>query len=41
MTAGWTTQEWQHFLETLPAGMNTRHLEDLDHAFGLQPVGKQ
>jgi hypothetical protein len=26
VTAEWTTQEWQHFLETLPSGMSPRHL---------------
>jgi leukotriene-A4 hydrolase len=38
-TAGWTTQEWQHFLETLPPGLSTRHLEDLDRAFGFSRSG--
>jgi hypothetical protein len=39
VTAEWTTQEWQHFLETLPSGMSPRHLQDLDHAFGFSRSG--
>ncbi len=33
--AQWSTQEWQHFLESLPATLSTTQLTDLDRALGL------
>jgi aminopeptidase N len=38
-TAGWTTQEWQHFLNTLPQKLTPAQLADLDRAFGLSRQG--
>ena len=31
----WSTQEWQHFLVTLPDKLSATQLTDLDHTFGL------
>ncbi len=31
----WTTQEWQHFLDVLPATLSRAQLEDLDRTFRL------
>jgi aminopeptidase N len=31
----WTTQEWQHFLESLPEQLTPAQLVDLDRTFGL------
>jgi hypothetical protein len=33
--ASWTTQEWQHFLDVLPATLSRAQLEDLDRTFRL------
>ena len=33
--SGWSTQEWQHFLVTLPDKLTTAQLTDLDRTFGL------
>ena len=33
--ANWTTQEWQHFLDVLPATLSRAQLEDLDRTFRL------
>ena len=33
--AGWSTQEWQHFLESLPPTLTAAQLTDLDKALGL------
>jgi aminopeptidase N len=38
-TAGWSTQEWQHFLEQLPETMTAEQLKDLDSAFTLTSAG--
>jgi leukotriene-A4 hydrolase len=34
-TANWTTQEWQHFLQSLPEKMTDAQLADLDRTFRL------
>ncbi|MFO0811546.1 MAG: M1 family aminopeptidase [Gemmataceae bacterium] len=34
-TAEWSTQEWQHFLEELPAKLTSERMKELDAAFGL------
>jgi aminopeptidase N len=36
---GWTTQEWQHFLESLPAALTPVQVADLDRTFGLTRRG--
>jgi hypothetical protein len=33
--AGWSTQEWQHFLESLPETLTPAQVADLDRALGL------
>ena len=38
-TASWTTQEWQHFLESLPKTMTPAQLDDLDRSFTLTSRG--
>lgn len=38
-TSAWTTQEWQHFLGALPAGLTPAQLADLDGAFRLSEQG--
>ena len=38
-TAGWSTQEWQHFLSNLPQTMTPAQLKDLDSAFKLTASG--
>jgi aminopeptidase N len=38
-TANWTTQEWQHFLGSLPEQLSTERLADLDRTFGLTRSG--
>jgi leukotriene-A4 hydrolase len=38
-TAGWTTQEWQHFLGSLPVDPTEHQLEALDHTFGFSHSG--
>jgi leukotriene-A4 hydrolase len=38
-TGDWVTQEWQHFLGTLPETMTDAQLADLDRAFGLSEAG--
>ncbi len=38
-TSGWTTQEWQHFLASLPADLSQHQLADLDRAFDLDRSG--
>ena len=35
----WTTQEWQHFLTSLPDRLSTAQLTDLDATFGLTSRG--
>ena len=38
-TAPWTTQEWLHFLNVLPAELSQTRLAELDAAFGLTESG--
>ncbi len=38
-TKAWTTQEWQHFLGSLPAALSEAQLVDLDRAFGFSKSG--
>jgi leukotriene-A4 hydrolase len=38
-TEGWTTQEWQHFLNALPEKLGAAQLADLDRAFHLSRQG--
>ncbi|HEX2095596.1 MAG TPA: M1 family metallopeptidase [Longimicrobiaceae bacterium] len=38
-TRGWTTQEWQHFLGSLPERLTAAQLADLDRAFRLSQQG--
>jgi aminopeptidase N len=38
-TAGWSTQQWQHFLDNLPAQLARAQLDDLDAAFGFTRSG--
>jgi leukotriene-A4 hydrolase len=36
---GWSTQEWQHFLRSLPDTLTTEQLADLDGGLGLSSQG--
>jgi leukotriene-A4 hydrolase len=38
-TDAWTTQQWQHFLESLPETLTAMQLADLDRTFGLTKRG--
>ncbi len=38
-TAAWTTQEWQHFLASVPDRLTADQMAELDAAFGLTDVG--
>jgi leukotriene-A4 hydrolase len=38
-TDGWVTQEWQHFLGSLPESMTDAQLAALDSTFGLSEAG--
>jgi aminopeptidase N len=38
-SAAWTTQEWQHFLESLPQMLTPGQLSDLDRTFGMTKRG--
>ena len=38
-TAAWTTQEWLHFLRSLPPHVTAAQMAELDDAFGLTGVG--
>ncbi len=38
-TKSWTTQEWLHFLKTLPEVTGTEKMSELDKAFNLTKVG--
>jgi len=38
-TKTWTTQEWLHFFQGLPAKLSEPQLKDLDQAFGLTNTG--
>ncbi len=35
----WSTQEWQHFLQKLPEGLNLMQMKELDTAFHFTNVG--
>jgi leukotriene-A4 hydrolase len=37
--AKWTTQEWLHFLKSLPQELDHKKMEELDHAFHLTGSG--
>ena len=37
--SSWSTQEWQHFLENLPAKLAAAQLQDLDRAYHLTDSG--
>ena len=37
--SGWSTQEWQHFLESLPEKLTPAQLQDLDRAYRLTESG--
>ncbi|MBL8187737.1 MAG: M1 family metallopeptidase [Acidobacteria bacterium] len=38
-TKAWTTQEWLHFFQRLPAKLSEPQMKDLDQAFGLTNSG--
>jgi leukotriene-A4 hydrolase len=38
-TSAWTTQEWQHFLTSLPDALSPNQLADLDRAFAFSQSG--
>lgn len=38
-TRGWTTQEWLHFLKSLPPDLGARRMTELDRAFNLTRSG--
>jgi len=38
-TAGWSTHEWLHFLQSLPLKLSAQRLAELDQAFGLTTRG--
>ena len=38
-TAAWTTQEWLHFLKSLPENLGTEKMTELDNAFNLTKAG--
>jgi leukotriene-A4 hydrolase len=38
-TKSWTTQEWLHFLKSLPADLGTTRMSELDRAFNLTRSG--
>jgi leukotriene-A4 hydrolase len=38
-TASWTTQEWQHFLGSLPSNLSSSQIADLDGAFEFSASG--
>lgn len=39
MTKGWTTQEWLHFLKTMPEGFSAEKMAELDKAFNFTRTG--
>jgi aminopeptidase N len=39
VTRGWTTQQWQHFLDNMPPTLSPARLADLDAAFGFTNSG--
>ncbi len=38
-TKAWTTQEWLHFLKSLPQPLNEKQMQELDQAFKLTAIG--
>ena len=38
-TGGWTTQEWLHFLKSVPEALTLQQMTQLDHAFGFTEAG--
>ncbi|HEU0184160.1 MAG TPA: M1 family metallopeptidase, partial [Blastocatellia bacterium] len=38
-TKQWSTQEWLHFLQSLPKQLSATQLKELDQAFGLTKIG--
>lgn len=38
-TAAWTTQEWLHFLASVPDRLTAEQMEELDAAFGFTEIG--
>lgn len=38
-TKAWTTQEWLHFLKTMPANLSVEKMTELDKAFGFTKIG--
>ena len=38
-TAGWTTQEWLHFIHTLPKNLSAEKMTELDRSFGFTQSG--
>ena len=38
-SASWTTQEWQHFLRSLPEQLSREQMTELDAAFGFSDAG--
>lgn len=38
-TKAWTTQEWLHFLQTMPEGFGTEKMAELDKIFNLTKAG--
>ena len=38
-TGTWTTQEWLHFLQSLPESLTAKQMAELDQAFGLTQRG--
>ena len=38
-TGDWTTQEWLHFLKSVPETLTTEQMTELDEAFGFTAVG--
>lgn len=39
VTAGWTTQEWLHFIHSLPKDVGAEKMTDLDRSFGFTQSG--
>jgi len=38
-TTSWTTQEWLHFLKTMPENLGTEKMSELDKAFNFTRIG--
>jgi leukotriene-A4 hydrolase len=39
VTKDWTTQEWLHFLKTMPEGFSAEKMADLDKSFNFTKIG--